>query len=77
MVSENPLTLILASVMQWDCSLVTWSLTMFLLEISVNEVPLDWRTRVKIAAGAARGIAYLHEDCNIFRLNSFFINPLN
>ncbi|CAJ1941944.1 unnamed protein product [Sphenostylis stenocarpa] len=25
---------------------------------------LDWTNRVKIAAGAARGIAYLHEDCN-------------
>ncbi|XP_061340698.1 proline-rich receptor-like protein kinase PERK9 [Gastrolobium bilobum] len=25
---------------------------------------LDWANRVKIAAGAARGIAYLHEDCN-------------
>ncbi|KAI4357898.1 hypothetical protein L6164_001815 [Bauhinia variegata] len=25
---------------------------------------LDWEKRVKIAAGAARGIAYLHEDCN-------------
>ncbi|KAJ8479533.1 hypothetical protein OPV22_023260 [Ensete ventricosum] len=25
---------------------------------------LDWPTRVKVAAGAARGIAYLHEDCH-------------
>lgn len=55
---------ILASVGQLDCSSVTWSLTM-LMKFSVNEVALDWRTRVKIAAGAARGIAYLHEDCNI------------
>ncbi|KAG8662451.1 hypothetical protein MANES_01G107400v8 [Manihot esculenta] len=25
---------------------------------------LDWAIRVKVAAGAARGIAYLHEDCH-------------
>lgn len=24
--------------------------------------PLDWRSRVKIALGAARGLTYLHED---------------
>lgn len=28
---------------------------------------LDWVTRMKIATGSAKGIAYLHEDCEYYR----------
>lgn len=33
---------------------------------------LDWAIRVKVAAGSARGLAYLHEDCNYLHF-SFWI----
>lgn len=36
---------------------------------------MDWATRVKVAAGAARGIAYLHEDCEFLIL--FWISLAN
>ncbi|KAK7300104.1 hypothetical protein RJT34_10938 [Clitoria ternatea] len=41
--------------------MVNGSLEDHLLELPPNRKPLDWRTRMNIAAGAAKGLEYLHE----------------
>ncbi|XVE53833.1 hypothetical protein DITRI_Ditri03aG0033700 [Diplodiscus trichospermus] len=35
-----------------------------LLHVSTKKKKLDWDTRLKIALGAAQGLAYLHNDCS-------------
>ncbi|KAI3812523.1 hypothetical protein L1987_17233 [Smallanthus sonchifolius] len=40
------------------------SLEDHLHDIPPDKVPLDWNTRMKIAAGAAKGLEYLHDKAN-------------
>ncbi|CAI9118741.1 OLC1v1020345C2 [Oldenlandia corymbosa var. corymbosa] len=40
------------------------SLEDHLHDLAPNKEPLDWNTRMKIAAGAAKGLEYLHDKAN-------------
>ncbi|XAR72324.1 Non-specific serine/threonine protein kinase [Bertholletia excelsa] len=42
-----------------------------------GRTPLDWTTRLKIAAGAARGLAFIHNSCRSLRLTHGNIKSTN
>ncbi|KAK7269793.1 hypothetical protein RIF29_22529 [Crotalaria pallida] len=42
-----------------------------------GRTPLDWTTRLKIAAGAARGVAFIHNSCKSLRLTHGNIKSTN
>nr|GMD27712.1 probable leucine-rich repeat receptor-like protein kinase At1g68400 [Ipomoea batatas] len=42
-----------------------------------GRTPLDWTTRLKIAAGAARGVAFIHSSCKTLKLTHGNIKSTN
>ncbi|XP_054794743.1 probable leucine-rich repeat receptor-like protein kinase At1g68400 [Prosopis cineraria] len=42
-----------------------------------GRTPLDWTTRLKIAAGAARGVAFIHSSCKSLKLTHGNIKSTN
>ncbi|CAM8919366.1 unnamed protein product [Rhodiola kirilowii] len=42
-----------------------------------GRIPLDWTTRINIAAGAARGLAFIHSSCKSLRLSHGDIKSTN
>ncbi|KAL1223302.1 putative leucine-rich repeat receptor-like protein kinase [Cardamine amara subsp. amara] len=42
-----------------------------------GRTPLDWTTRLKIAAGAARGVAFIHNSCKTLKLTHGDIKSTN
>lgn len=42
-----------------------------------GRTPLDWTTRLKVAAGAARGLAFIHNSCKTMKLTHGDIKSTN